>query len=939
MAADPSAAMPDGFDLAQRVAVPLPGMAPVWSVRLLGAVEAHAPGRSLVHWPSRAAAALLARLALAPDRNHPREELIELLWPGVALDVGRNRLRQTLSTLKGLLEVGAAAPVLQADRMAVRAVPGALACDAANFERWLRAGDTERARQAYRGELMPGFYNEWVIDERRRLSTLFEHLDALPLLPASPRRDASPEALRPTAGQLPNFWTCLFGVEHNATRVRELIRHQRLVTLFGPGGSGKTRLAVEAARALQTPAGWAPQGNDDGPAFDRIAFVSLVDCTDVRQAIAAVASALGIVGHDPLARIARVLAGQRTLLVLDNLEQLVGQVDAMLLQLLTDTATLHLLVTSRQRLALDGEHVFELAGLLGPTSAAPGAPGNSTVEAASSQPAVALFVDRARAVRADFALGAANGAAVCELVQQLAGMPLAIELAASRMRSLSPQALLALLAEGDTPMLDLLARGSAGPSLAQRHASMRHVVDWSWRQLSPPLIELLGALATFAAPALVDTVAAAAGLDLRTARERLDLLRDSSLVVSRQDERGRQRCVLLQPVREFVQERTDAAAAATTRDRLRHWLIEFGRRCAALGHRAIDEVEAEVPLIHAAILAGVADGAYTQAAQIAVGLRRHWEVDTRAGLPLSIMQALQAALPELRDSALRSDLCALLSFTSSMAGLASEALALANAALEHAPDPQRRARALQRWCSSVTASGKNLQAVDVPLGEALHLARQVGDLELEGLILRTQFLVTVNRDDDNLRGEALAAQAQAVWERLGHRRNAYGGLMDRASCWIELGRCDEAATALAACEQVARQERYATGYITAAWQLGRVLVRQRQGDAALAAFQRCVHGAWQHNRPIYVADALVLVPMGLTITGQCDAAARVLGFAVPNWQRQSGDFYPELERDVRFTRRLLLHALGPMRLEALRIEGSSLTLPEAVALALGNGRP
>ncbi len=170
-----------------------------WRVRLLGAVDAVAvaapapAGTTQSRWPTRAVAALLARLALGPDRLHPREELVELLWPGVSLSVGRNRLRQALSALKALLESrdAAVAPVLMADHFAIRVAPGALACDVLDFERCLRSGRVEAARALYRGDLMPGHYDEWVLDERRRLAALRERLgSADPLLPhrALPQR-------------------------------------------------------------------------------------------------------------------------------------------------------------------------------------------------------------------------------------------------------------------------------------------------------------------------------------------------------------------------------------------------------------------------------------------------------------------------------------------------------------------------------------------------------------------------------------------------------------------------------------------------------------------------------------------------------------------------------------------------------------------------------
>jgi DNA-binding SARP family transcriptional activator len=161
--------------------------APRWRVRLLGAVDAvdamaaaEGPATTLSRWPTRAVAALLARLALWPERMHPREELVELLWPGVGLSVGRNRLRQALSTLRTLLEArgAGAGTVLAADHLGIRVVPGALACDVADFERRLRAGDWAGAQRLYGGDLMPGHYDDWVLQERRRLAALFEHLDA-----------------------------------------------------------------------------------------------------------------------------------------------------------------------------------------------------------------------------------------------------------------------------------------------------------------------------------------------------------------------------------------------------------------------------------------------------------------------------------------------------------------------------------------------------------------------------------------------------------------------------------------------------------------------------------------------------------------------------------------------------------------------------------------
>jgi DNA-binding SARP family transcriptional activator len=146
----------------------------VWHIQVLGGLRATRGNAVIAQFPSRPVAMLLARLALEPQRRHSREELIELLWPGVELDVGRNRLRQALSTLRRLLEPGDVAPysVLSADRQTVGLASDAVSCDALEFEQFLRQRAISQALACYRGDLLPGFLDEWVEDERSRLGAL-----------------------------------------------------------------------------------------------------------------------------------------------------------------------------------------------------------------------------------------------------------------------------------------------------------------------------------------------------------------------------------------------------------------------------------------------------------------------------------------------------------------------------------------------------------------------------------------------------------------------------------------------------------------------------------------------------------------------------------------------------------------------------------------------
>ena len=510
-----------------------------WRVRLFGTLDVEdAQGTRHARFPSRAIAALLARLALAPERAHAREALVELLWPGVELAVGRNRLRQALSTLKSLLEPagdGTATPVLVADRQQVRVAPGALACDVREFEAALQEGRLADARRLYRGELMPGHYDDWVLDERLRLQGLFERIDRalapgaatpdgraslpslpLPLLqtptasPASPTAPAAAASAPPWLPLLPSYLTRWFGAPALRRRMHDEVAAHRLVTLLGPGGAGKTRLAVELATALAAnDANGANDANDAATAaFDPIVFVTLLGTEAPEPLVEPVLAALGLRAQPGLASEAvlrQALAGRRPLIVLDNLEHLLPAAAPSVLGLVDALPQAHWLCTSRRRLDVDGERVFPLDALPLP----PAPPQPTTLADAAASPAVQLFVDRARAARSDFHLSARNAAVLSALAHALGGLPLALELAAARIRSFSPSEMLQRLTRasgaaavgagrgGGTPALDLLARGGVRGARDARHASMEAVIGWSWAQLAPAEARLLAASTVF----------------------------------------------------------------------------------------------------------------------------------------------------------------------------------------------------------------------------------------------------------------------------------------------------------------------------------------------------------------------------------------------------------------------------------------------------------
>src|SRR5215813_5176319 len=353
----------------------------VWNIQLLGDLRAARGNTVIVQFPSRPVAMLLSRLALQPERRHAREELIDLLWPEVELEVGRNRFRQALSTLRRLLEPPDLLPdsVLIADRQTVRLAPDAVACDAADFERLLRKGAIAEALELYRGELLPGFIDEWVDEERLRLSALRDRAlqrtnpvgaIARAELAERPRATAGPSAIPPRF--LPSYMSVFFGRKLDKTRVLEALEAHRLVTLTGLGGFGKTRLAVESARAA------------DG--FDAVAFVPLSEVSDPALIGDAIRSALRIEAsqEDALAQLAAFLSDRDVLLVLDNFEQLADAGAKIVVEILERIPRLRCIVTSRRLLDVPGEHVLAIEPLPIPESSMAAAEAVAT-------PSVALF--------------------------------------------------------------------------------------------------------------------------------------------------------------------------------------------------------------------------------------------------------------------------------------------------------------------------------------------------------------------------------------------------------------------------------------------------------------------------------------------------------------------------------------------------------------------
>ena len=329
----------------------------------------------------------------------------------------------------------------------------------------------------------------------------------------------------------------LIGRQRELAEVQQLLATERLVTLTGPGGIGKTRLALAVAHEFRV-------------SFpDDVASVDLSSIRDPGLVVSAVARALGVresAGRSSIARVAAHLADRRLLLLLDNFEQVVDAAPSVT-ALLERTRQLKVLVTSRAPLRVTGEREYPVPGLTLPAQEV------STDDAALlGAPAVELFVQRARATRPNFEASGDTAQAVAEICRRLDGLPLAIELAAARVKVLSPTAMLARL---DRPLALLV--GGVG-NLPPRQQTIRATVTWSHDLLGPAEQRLLRRLAVFVDGWTLEAAEAVADPsgDLGVGvLDGLASLVDKSLVTQQEMLRGVVRFGMLETVREFATER------------------------------------------------------------------------------------------------------------------------------------------------------------------------------------------------------------------------------------------------------------------------------------------------------------------------------------------------------------------------------------------------
>jgi predicted ATPase/class 3 adenylate cyclase/DNA-binding NarL/FixJ family response regulator len=373
---------------------------------------------------------------------------------------------------------------------------------------------------------------------------------------------------------LPAQLTSFVGREAELVQVGQLLAEDRWVTLTGAGGVGKTRMALQLAALIA------------GEFVDGVWYVDLAPITDAEMVPIAVARALGLADHpgrSTLDTLLRFVAGRQMLLLVDNCEHLLDASAALMVDLLAQSSRLSLLATSREPIGVAGEVDWRVPSL------------------PLADEAIELFADRARHARPDFIVGDDNAAAVGEICQRLDGLPLAIELAAARVRSLS----LAEILDGLQDRFRLLTGGSR--TAVRRQQTLRASVDWSHALLTGPERVLFRRLAVFFGGfdlTAAEAVAGGAEVERYQVLDQLTLLVDKSLVVAH-DSGGRTRYRLLETVRQYAAEKLrESSEVDATRTRHRDYYTALAAALDAPAgsdyERRLEQAEMEIDNLRAA---------------------------------------------------------------------------------------------------------------------------------------------------------------------------------------------------------------------------------------------------------------------------------------------------------------------------------------------------
>jgi predicted ATPase len=511
------------------------------SITLLGGFGAAVDGEQVDHaaWRLKKARELVKLLALAPGHRLHREQVMDVLWRDRAPASAANNLHQAVYVARRALGAEVIEVHQETLTLAAEVDVDLLERAAEEARRTATPAAVRAALSLYPGELLPeNRYDDWVEDRREQLAGLAEALqEELELI-------SSDDDHRPI--RVPSDSSSFVGRGRELADLRVLLGGTRLLTLSGTGGVGKTRLALELARAAQS-------SYAGGAAVVELGM--LADAELVPEAAAAALDVRALSGQTPLDAMIELLSAQPLLLVLDNCEHVLAAVAAMVAALLRAAQHVVILATSREPLGVPGEVVFRV-----PSLDIPDPEQGLVPKQLLGFEAVSLFVDRAGAAVPGFVLDEDNASDVARICFRLDGLPLALELAAGRLGALGP----AVIAERlDDRFRVLRSSGHASPT---RQHTLAATLDWSHQLLDSTERTVFRRLGIFAGSFDLGAVEAVCPGGDVTAIEIADLLArlvEKSLVVVDDGASRERRYRLLETVRMYARDRLEEAGEAS----------------------------------------------------------------------------------------------------------------------------------------------------------------------------------------------------------------------------------------------------------------------------------------------------------------------------------------------------------------------------------------
>jgi predicted ATPase len=717
---------------------------------------------------------------------------------------------------------------------------------------------------------------------------------------------------------LPRYATSFVGRAAELRDVQTLIGGGRLLTLVGVGGGGKTRLAVQVAAELL-------DGEGDG-----VWLVELASVAEPSQVAAKIALVLGIgvvAGRAVDDTVVDALASRRLLLVLDNCEHVIDAVAVFADAVLSRCPYVALLATSREPLDVAGEQLLRVAPLPSPVAGVDFA----TIEASD---AVRLFVERAQAHRRNFDLTVENAVAIASVCSRLDGLPLAIELAAANVRTFTVSEIASHLDERF-----VLLSGGGHRGGAERHQTLRSVIDWSYDLLDESERRAFARLSVFSGGWTLDAADAVCATQADGGTSTIALTRalvDKSLVETIQIDDAPTRYDMLETVRKYAAEALaadDEVVNATRTAHLHHFVALAEQAAPHLTQKDqaawFDRLDEDAANLHAALAYGVGHDSES-ALRLAVALNHFWRRRNHAVTVIADVRALVACAPNA--TSLHADglsVLARLEWTVGNLDAARECIERTISIVQTSGDQTRMAHALAEKGWICYLRGDDAAAASCS-NAALDIARALSD---DALVATCESAAGTmqSRGGDSAASIQHLENALTYFERVSDEVGCAFALINIAAAELERPDpdLDRATTFSRRAFEIFERRRDQTSATHALDNIASALAHEGRGDEALALFCEVLSRAHRHGEVTLVAWTLVgIAPLTVEeaptktaeLLGHADALMQTLGLAPTKRDRVSHEATVQRCRD----------ALGDDAYRAHYEHGGRLTTPDVV---------